>query len=285
MATWCCLVSSVVWLTGSATARQEAGFDEGVIHWTISGRVSGPALRELQLNLCDSGLADCFTGRAVDAAAGLIRDQRPDIVTLNEICRGDVSVLARAMSSTYRGAVIASAFKAAADRRTNGPYRCQDGERYGIGVLARMPSSASAYRSYSGGYPMQDPGDPEERVWLCIDVATEFIACTTHAASTSTTLAFAQCRYLLTSAVPMVRSQNGDDPVVLGADLNLPVGDAPEPQSCVPDGYQRTDDGARQDIVTSPGFALRSRAVIDMHGTTDHPGLLVELARPQRAAR
>jgi endonuclease/exonuclease/phosphatase family metal-dependent hydrolase len=279
----CCLASSVAWLTGATAARDAAGSPSSLNRPTVPSRVGGPTVRALQLNLCDSGAASCFTGRSVGVAAAVIRDERPDIVTLNEVCRADVSVLRRAMSATHRGAMVAAVFKPAEDRRTKSSYRCRNGQQYGIGVLALIPSSA--YRTYGGVYPTQDLADPEERVWLCIDMATEFLACTTHAASTVTAVALSQCRYLLKSVVPMLRSQDGDAPVILGADLNLPSGRSPGPQSCLPDGYQRADDGSRQDILTSPGIALRSRTVIDMHGATDHPGLLVELALPHRAAR
>jgi endonuclease/exonuclease/phosphatase family metal-dependent hydrolase len=218
-------------------------------------------------------------------ATAVIHARRPDIVTLNEVCRGDVSVLERAMSATFRGARIAWAFKPAADRLTNGPYRCLNGQEFGDGVLALVPGAATRYRTSGGVYPTQDLTDPEERVWVCIDVAGRFSACTTHTASTSTAVALAQCRYFLRSTVPSVRRQNGDAPVILGADLNLPAGRSPSPQSCLPAGYQRADDGARQDVVTSPGVPVRSRTVIDMHGTTDHPGLLVDVNLPRPATR
>ena len=240
---------------------------------------AGDAVSALQFNLCDSGIAGCFTGRSVRAAAAVIRDERPAIVTLNEVCRPDVSVLQRAMRASGRGSRIVAAFKAAADRDTHGPVRCRTGQPYGVGVLVAVPSATARYRTYDGVYPVQDPADPEERVWLCVDVAGEYLACTTHAASTSTAVALAQCRYLLHSALPMLRGRDGDDPVVVGADLNLPVGGVPSPQSCLPSGYQRADDGARQDVLTGPGIAVRSRTVIDMHGATDHPGLLVRLGR------
>ena len=270
------LALGVVWLT--AAVSRPVGSRSIVNRPNTSSRMAGPTVSALQLNLCDSGVARCFTGRSVGAAAAVIRDQRSTIVTLNEVCRGDVSVLRQAMSATG-GASIVSAFKAAADRETDSPVRCRNGQPYGIGVLAAIPSSISGYRTYGGVYPTQDLADPEERVWLCIDVATEYFACTTHTASTSTTVALAQCRYLLRSAVPMMRIRRGDDPVILGADLNLPAGGVPGPQSCLPHGYQRVDDGSRQDIVASPGITLRSRTVIDMHGVTDHPGLFVELAK------
>ena len=235
----------------------------------------------LQLNLCDSGIAGCFTGRSVSVAAAVIRAKRPAIVTLNEACRGDVAVLRRAMAVTNRGPRILSAFKGVPDRASGGVVRCRNGEPYGVGVLVSVPSTTSAYRTYGGVYPTQDLSDPEERVWLCLDLAGAFLACTTHTASTSRTVALAQCRYLLMSALPMI----GSGPVILGADLNLPAGGVPNPQSCLPSGYQRVDDGARQDVVTSPGIALEFRAVVDMQGATDHPGLFVELSRPPRTGR
>jgi len=268
-----CLASSVVWLTGSTFAGPAAGAPTG-----------RDALRVLQLNLCGSGIAGCYTGRSVSTAAAVIRNERPDVVTLNEVCRDDVSALARATSETFGGTPVASAFKAAVDRRTNAPFRCLSGEPYGIGVVALLRSAAAGHRTYGGVYPTQDLTDPEERVWLCLAPSGGLLTCTTHTASTSTAVALAQCRYLLDEAVPAVGRPAGDAAVVLGADLNLRAGGSPSPQSCLPPGYQRADDGARQDVITGPGLTLRSRTVLDLHGATDHPGLLVEVGLPADAA-
>jgi hypothetical protein len=82
---------------------------------------------------------------------------------------------------------------------------------------------------------------------------------------------------MLNSAVPSISRRDGGDPIILGADLNLAARGSPSPQSCLPSGYKRTDDDALQDVVVSPGIGVRSHSVIDMHGTTDHPGLLVEV--------
>lgn len=282
LAVACCLASSAGLLAG-CTAGRAASHPSSVSRLGSSTRPGGTTLRVLQMNLCDSGIARCYTGgRSVSMAAALIHAERPEIVTLNEVCRADVSVLERAMSATYPGARVASAFKPATDRSTNGPYRCLNGQQFGDGVLALVPSSARGYRTDGGSYPIQDLTDPEERVWLCIAVAARFAACTTHLASTSTTIALAQCRYFLRSAVPRIRRRDGNDPVILGADLNL---SADNSRSCLPVGFQRADDGARQDVVAGPGVMVRSRAVIDMHGTTDHPGLLVEVTLPRRAGR
>jgi endonuclease/exonuclease/phosphatase family metal-dependent hydrolase len=263
-------------LAGAVTSGRAAG------SWTSSR--NGSSLRELQFNLCDSGIAGCYTGRAVRSAATVIRGERPDVVTLNEVCRKDVATLARALSTAHSNHPVAAAFKAARNRPTGGPFRCVNGQSYGIGVLALLGSTKTRYRTYSGVYPQQDLGDPEERVWVCLDLPTGLLACTTHTASTSRTVALAQCRYFLNTALPAIRRHVGDLPATLGADLNLRAHGAPSPQSCLPSGYQRAGDGLLQDVIASHDFAVRSRTVIDMHGATDHPGLLVDLTVRSRAA-
>lgn len=83
---------------------------------------------------------------------------------------------------------------------------------------------------------------------------------------------------LLNTAIPALRTHDGSDPVVLGADLNLTDGQTPDARSCLAAGFIRTDDGARQHIVASDDFILTSSRSIDLHGTTDHPGLLADLS-------
>jgi endonuclease/exonuclease/phosphatase family metal-dependent hydrolase len=233
-------------------------------------------LRILQLNLCNSGIANCYTGRSLGLAVDLVRQQRPDLVTLNEVCRDDVTVVRRAMTRAGGEAEVASAFAPAVDRGTGGAVRCRTGQPYGIGLVARVPSSEST-RTYRGRYPMQDASDPEERVWLCLHAPTDRYACTTHLASRSPAVALAQCRYLMRTALPDMRDRGGADPVVLGGDLNLVSGGTPDARACVPRAYPHADDGARQHVVTSPDYTVRGRRSIDMQGTTDHPGLLVDL--------
>jgi endonuclease/exonuclease/phosphatase family metal-dependent hydrolase len=201
----------------------------------------------------------------------VIRSTAPDLVTLNEVCRNDVAILQRALAGRAR-ADVAAAFQAAADRRTGGAFRCRNGQPYGIGLLALI-SPAHRYARYAGVYPIQDTSDPEERVWLCLDV-TEVFACTTHLASTKATVALGQCRYLLDTAIPGVRP---DQQTVLGGDFNLRSGRLPSVRSCQPSGYVRVDDGGTQDVMASAGLDVRLHQSIDMHGTTDHPGLLVAL--------
>jgi endonuclease/exonuclease/phosphatase family metal-dependent hydrolase len=172
---------------------------------------------------------------------------------------------------------VESAFKAAVDRRTAGPFRCRNGQPYGIGVLVRIRPPYQGYRRLGVVYPTQDTGDPEQRVWLCLHAVAKFYACTTHLASTSRTVALAQCGYLLNTALPAVRTQGGPDPIVVGGDFNLSFGESDDGQFCQPRGYRGAADGATQHILVSAEVTVRSSRSISLHGTTDHPGLLVDL--------
>jgi hypothetical protein len=251
-----------------------------------AGGAAGPPSRVLQLNLCDSGIAGCYTGRSVAQAAAVMRAEAPDVVTLNEVCRGDVDVLRQALLDAHPGGTVGSAFRAAGDRRTGGDFRCLDGQSYGIGVLARLPApghgdaTGGGYATDGGLYPAQDIGDPEERAWLCLSAAAAFYACTTHLASTSATVALDQCRYLLGVALPELHRGRGYRPTVVGGDLNLRYGGSPDVRSCVPPGYARRDDGGVQHVLATPDLTVGSSATVGMAGTTDHPGLLVVLTTP-----
>jgi endonuclease/exonuclease/phosphatase family metal-dependent hydrolase len=232
----------------------------------------------LHLNLCNSGIASCYTGRSVAEAAALIRAETPDLVTLNEVCQDDVTALERALGDAIPGAAVASAFQAARDRNTGAPYRCRNGQEYGNGVVSRWPSvpGSSADR---GIYPAQDREDPEERAWLCLDVAaTPAVAvCTTHLAYTDRAVTNAQCKYLFDTVITGKRTRNGSVPVVMGGDLNL-GSSSPDLASCLPADSARVGDGHVQHVVATPEFGVDSSKTIDLRRTTDHPGLLVTLA-------
>ena len=257
-----CLVAGVL-VTGASTSAP-----------------GGDTMRVLQLNLCNSGLAGCFTGRAVDRAAAVIRAEAPDVVTLNEVCEGDVPVLERVLADSGRGGATLSAFRAAGDRRTGGAVRCRNGRPYGIGIVARLRPDADGrtgtpHLTLGGIFPVQDVDQPEQRAWLCVNTGTALTACTTHLASSSAVVARAQCGYLLRWAVPA--AYPGTAAVVLGGDLNLRFGGVADGESCIPADSARVDDDGVQNVVTTSAFAIAARRFVDMDGTTDHPGLLVDL--------
>jgi len=60
---------------------------------TTGSAAVGARLRVLQLNLCNSGIASCYTGHSVARAAAVIGGDGPNLVTLNEVCREDGSDL------------------------------------------------------------------------------------------------------------------------------------------------------------------------------------------------
>jgi endonuclease/exonuclease/phosphatase family metal-dependent hydrolase len=237
-----------------------------------------PSVRVLQLNLCNSGIAGCYTGRSTAAAAAAIRAQVPDIVTLNEVCDDDMPALERALAGAVPGGAAVSTFQPARNGRTGEPYRCRNGRQYGIGIVSRWPSVPG---SAAGGgiYPVQDLDDPEERAWLCVDAAASpaVAVCTTHLAYTKREVAGAQCRYLFGTVIAGMRARDGAAPVVLGGDLNLGSGDSPDLQACLPPGSALVDDGGPQHVVGTPEFVVDAFETIDLGGTTDHPGLLVTL--------
>lgn len=232
-------------------------------------------VRILQLNLCNSGAAGCYTGRSIAAAGAVLRAETPDVVTLNEVCRDDVPALAAAL-----GGGAAAAFQPARDGRTGQPYRCRNGQDYGVGLVARWPLRAAP--AADGIYPAQDAADPEQRAWLCRDLVvpaapSPLAVCTTHLAYSRRDVTAAQCRHLFGTVVAGLRARDGAGPVVVGGDLNLGAGDA-ELRACVPPGAAGADDGGPQHVVALGGLAVAGTRLVDLRGTTDHPGLLVTLA-------
>ncbi len=220
-------------------------------------------LRVLQLNLCNSGIAGCYTGRAVAEAAKVIQDTAPDVITLDEVCENDVPILASRLA-TVRNRTVTPAFRAAPDRRTGGATRCADGQAYGIGLIVAV----APVRDLDGGsYSLQDLTDPEIRVWLCADTR-KFSVCATHLANMDATVALGQCRDLL---------QNTRRPLVVGGDFNLPEGSEPDVRRCIPPGYLHFGDGGVQYVVATSEFTGGSHNSIGMNGSTDHPALLVTL--------
>lgn len=251
--------------TTAAVAPPAPALAPGAVPATV---VPPDAVRVLQLNLCSSGIAGCFTGRATAEAAALLRAEAPDLVTLNEVCADDVEVLDRALAEGVPGGGVTSAFQPARDATTGEPYRCRNGEQYGIGLVSRWPATADG-----GIHPAQDAADPEQRVWLCLDPAAPLPAvCTSHLAYTRRDVAQAQCRHLFGEVVAARRA-----PVVVGGDLNLGAADGPDLRSCLPVGSGAVDDGGPQVVAVTPGLAVADVQTLDLRGATDHPALLVTL--------
>jgi hypothetical protein len=248
---------------------------------SADGAVERRPLRVLQMNLCNSGLAGCYTGRSVAEAAAVFRAEAPDVVTLNEVCENDVDALERALAGLGRGGVVVGAFRVVPDRRTGNATRCRNGQPFGIGLLARIPAPYRGHEIYGGTYPSQHAGDPEIRAWLCLHAIAGFYACTTHLANGDPTVALAQCRDLLDMVIPALRRRGEYEPTVLGGDLNLSYGGVVDVRSCVPADYQRANDGGVQQVMATTDVTVESTRSLGLGGSTDHPGLLVTLMIPR----
>jgi hypothetical protein len=248
---------------------------------------SGVAFNTLQLNLCNSGLASCYTrynnGRAVGEAYSVILARRPDLVTLNEVCKADVMTsLYPAMAANFPGSQTFWAFQPAGNRGAGGqPYLCRNGDQYGIGLLGHVRTADWAGVSIlSGLYPQQDTGSNEMRAWVCAAAINNYFACTTHLVNTSGTIAMQQCKHLMDVQIPAMRSALGPGlPVVVSGDLNLRYGGSPNAQNCVPAGYYRKGDGSVQHFMTTADMRFGSGQKVALR-YTDHDGWQVNVTTP-----
>jgi endonuclease/exonuclease/phosphatase family metal-dependent hydrolase len=220
-----------------------------------------PTYALMQMNLCLSGLAGCYGKTAypavVEEATARIREARPDAVTINEACRGDVALIAR--RTGYHA------------RFSNVPYRgrllrcVRPGGRglFGDAVLTKAPIEKAANADFKAQAGL------ERRRWLCVATAREVDVCTAHLntrAANEVAGNEAQCAEL---KVILARRA----PVVFGGDVN-------RRRPCAPRGaWTRTDHAARQ----APGLqqvygsrTLRSpRATVLPAEHSDHDVLLV----------
>lgn len=239
-------------------------------------------LRALQMNLCNSGLAGCYAGgRAVDEAAGKITSLKPDIVTLNEICSGDVERLWNTMGSVWPGQVGDSshgktyAFHPAWNAGTNQSYKCANGQEFGNGIIWHSTDPTASV--LAGRYAAQDSGS-EKRTYVCVDIRPNGpFACTTHLSAASEPVALAQCRELMSLAV----GTTGVGKVLVGGDFNLEydTSDPENVQNCVPADHYRKGDGDVQHFIAQNSLAFVSRNTYWMW-YTDHPAFLMVVNKP-----
>ena len=222
----------------------------------------------MQMNLCLSGLAGCYTKVKYPAvlreAAARIDELHPDAVTFNEACGGDVALIARRTGYHVRFSRVIYFGK---------PLPCvRPGGRglFGDAVLTR-----SAVKS-TDSHPFKAQDGPEQRQWLCVVTQLGLEVCTAHLASHDPVEAAAndpQCAEL--TALLAARAATGT--VIFGGDVNrLP--------SCAPRGFWTlTDRSARQDPGSQQVYgnaslrAPSARVVPAVH--TDHDILLVRANR------
>jgi endonuclease/exonuclease/phosphatase family metal-dependent hydrolase len=220
----------------------------------------GSTYTVMQMNLCLSGLADCYDPAVLEEAVERINESVPDAVTVNEACRGDVAAIARRTGYhlrftrvIYRGERL----------------RCvrPDGRGlFGDAVLTKSTVESSDTDDFDAQVGL------ERRRWLCVTTRVAVDVCTAHLNTRSTVEVAgndAQCEEL---AALLARRASART-VVFAGDVN-------RRDSCAPDGvWTRTDTSADQ----APGLqhvygsdALRSPAAEVVPARhTDHDVLVV----------
>jgi hypothetical protein len=223
------------------------------------------AVRVLQLNICHSGHAGCYTGAepVMAKAVSVIGSTRPQVLSVNEACAGDVARLQAAMGASR-------AVFVAAQTRGGAPVTCVNGQQFGNVLIVAAALAGTA--PITGRYANQDTSN-EMRVWACLPAGL-LSACTTHLSARSGTVALAQCGELLTRAAGL------PGPAVVSGDMNLRYQGSPNVQDCNPAGFYRKGDGDVQHVFASNSLAFVSGTRISMSGTTDHPAWLVTVTAP-----
>ena len=211
----------------------------------------------LQINICNSGHTDCYTGEATARAGDLINARSPSVVTVNEMCASDGEPIRE--RTGYAGVFTQS-----------GTQTCTNGSAYGNALL--FPAGTSVgMPSYQLPYDAQSD-HIEHRTLTCVPAAG-ITACVTHLSGLSVKSDQAA------EMMRIVGDYASDGPTVLGGDWNMTHGGDPDAQDYVPTGMFRKGDGDVQHVMASSAhFGFTSTRIMDLDWT-DHPGLQVYLTR------
>ena len=229
---------------------------------------AGSTFKLMQMNLCLSGLADCYAKveypAGVQEAVVRIREAHPDAVTFNEACRSDVMLIARRTGYHVRFSRVIYDGK---------PLPCVKPRGRGLFGVAVLTKAAI---ERTDSQPFEAQAGPERRVWLCVSTRVGVDVCTAHLASPETDEVAAnapQCAELRALLAHRATART----VIFGGDVN-------RRPSCAPDGFwTRTDGSAHQDPGSQHVYgtgALRSpSARVEPATHTDHDVLLVSAKR------
>jgi hypothetical protein len=218
----------------------------------------------MQMNLCLSGLADCYGKAAypgvVREAVARIGEVHPDAVTLDEACRSDIARIARRTGYHARFSRVIYRGKR---------LRCvRPGGRglFGDAVLTEAAIESTDSQDFEAQAGI------ERRRWLCVTTRVDVDVCTAHL-NTRTTIEVAGNDAQCVELAALLARRAAARTVAFGGDVN-------RHHSCAPAGaWTRTDRSAEQ----APGLqhvygsgALRSPSAQVVPAThTDHDILLV----------
>lgn len=218
----------------------------------------------MQMNLCLSGLADCYGKVAypavVEEAVARIREADPDAVTFNEACRSDVARIARRAGYHLRFSRVIYLGER---------LPCvQPGGRglFGDAVLTRTAVESADSEDFEAQAGI------ERRRWLCVTTRADVEVCTAHLNTRSIVEAPGNDTQCAELAALLARRASARA-VIFGGDVN-------RRPSCAPDGFwARTDASAGQapglqHVYGSAAFRSPSAEVV-LAAHSDHDVLLV----------
>jgi endonuclease/exonuclease/phosphatase (EEP) superfamily protein YafD len=241
-----------------------AGCSESSGAATAASTSAGPTYTLMQMNLCLSGLAACYRKveypAVVDEAVARIRAVRPDAVTFNEACSGDVARIAQRTGYHLRFSAVIYFGKLLPCIKPGGRGL------YGDAVVVRAGVASSenhAFRAQAG---------PEQRRWLCVNTRIGVDVCTSHLASPDPEEVAAnnpQCAEL--RALLVRRASSGS--VIFGGDVNRRPSCAPREFWTRTDGSGHQDPGSQQVYGTGALRLPSAHVVPAVH--TDHDVLIV----------
>jgi hypothetical protein len=185
----------------------------------------------MQMNLCLSGFAGCFGKVAysagVEEAVARIREARPDAVTVNEGCQGDVGQIARRTGYHARFAAVTASGEPLPCIRPGGRGR------FGVAVLTEAPIERIDTHEFEA------QAGVERRRWLCVATRAGVDVCTAHLATRSAATSAgndAQCAEL----AALLGHRAAGRTVIFGGDVN-------RRRPCAPErAWTRTDESADQ---------------------------------------
>ena len=161
------LMATVVAVAASALAVLSP-----VVSGVSASSSSGSTLTVLQMNLCLSGQAGCYSSTThrpvLDEATAQIDAWKPTAVTLNEACRGDAAELARRTGYELTFAAVDYG---------GTPLPCIDPRGRGLFGIAVLTND-DVTKSRTQAFEIQ--ADPEERRWLCATTTDALTVCTAH---------------------------------------------------------------------------------------------------------
>ncbi len=218
---------------------------------------AAPSYSVLQINICNSGHADCYTGEATARAGDLVNARSPSVVTVNEMCASDRQPIRQ--RTGYVGVFTQS-----------GSQTCTNGSAYGNALL--FPAGTSVGTPYRLTYNTQN-SHTEHRTLTCVP-GGGVTACVTHL-----TFSASHAEDQAETMKGVVGDYARQGPTVLGGDWNMTYGGDPDAQDYVPAGMSRKGDGNVQHVMASSAHFGFTRTRVMQLDWTDHPGLQVYLTR------